>query len=136
MSVYPGDWGSSGMLARNSSSFFLNSGSSTSVIFRSCCGKQLKSWAPCTLRLPSRSERTRAEDDLDIGGTTHCLPFRGVNTDLIIFSSVVSRDLLELDRDPIEICSNVHRNVEQQLNLLFTTKTLHRLDIFTTSTHA
>ena len=47
-----------------------------------------ESRAPCTLRLPSRRDRTRVDDYFEIG-ETHCLPFQRVETNLILFSSVV-----------------------------------------------
>ena len=43
VAVYPGDSGSSGMVARNSSNCFLNTGSSTLVMFLKSFGRMLNS---------------------------------------------------------------------------------------------
>ena len=50
--VYPGVWGSSGIVLINMSSAFLNDSDEQLVIFRNSDGKVLKSMGPRTAKLP------------------------------------------------------------------------------------
>ena len=82
-SVYPGDCGSSGMVARNESSSFLNSGSSTPDMFRIRLGNKLNNLAPLMHKLPSRREFMRVEAVLEMDGITQSLPLR---VDVVVFT--------------------------------------------------